>query len=109
MFAVAQLQMMFLMSSISDLTFQDMSINMAKMSLANSMGQLIGLSTNLDQDSPFVKALQSRLAIIQMLDKSLDLQKQRIETILKAQETEKESLKKIIADGAKMFHVGAQA
>jgi capsule polysaccharide export protein KpsE/RkpR len=80
----------------SDLELQGQFINQSRMGLANISGQLFTLSANLDPESPQMITLQARIAALQAIDKSLELQLRRIDTQHDAVQTEIDAVKKVI-------------
>jgi capsule polysaccharide export protein KpsE/RkpR len=95
-FAASQTRVYMLQARKTDLELQMQYINQAKMLLANTTGGMFQLTANLDPESPTAQSLQARIAVIQQIEKGLDLQKTRIEAQAKAIEAEFDSLKKIV-------------
>ena len=95
-FAASQARYMMLTARKSDLELQGQMINQARMALANSSGTLFQLISNLDPESPEAVQLQARVAALQSLDKSLELQLRRVDTQHNAVQTEVEAVKKVI-------------
>lgn len=95
-FAASQARYMMLTARKSDLELQGQMINQARMQLANITGALFTISSNLEPDSPESQQLQARIAAIQAVDKSLELQLRRVDTQHEAVQTEIESVRKVI-------------
>jgi DNA repair ATPase RecN len=94
--AASQARWLILTARHSDLELQGQFVNQARMQLANVTGSLFTISANLEPESQQALSIQARIASIQSLDKSLELQLRRIETQHKAVETEMEAVKKVI-------------
>jgi capsule polysaccharide export protein KpsE/RkpR len=95
-FAASQARFMVLTARKSDLEIQGQFINQARTSLANVTGTLFTLSSNLEPESPQMQALQARIAAIQAIDKSLELQLRRVDTQRDAVQTEIDAVRKVI-------------
>jgi capsule polysaccharide export protein KpsE/RkpR len=94
--AASQARYLTLTARQSDLEFQGQMINQARMSLADTTGDLYTITANLDPESPAAIAIQARLAGIQTIDKALELQLRRVDTQRQAVMTEVDSVKKVI-------------
>jgi capsule polysaccharide export protein KpsE/RkpR len=95
-FAASQARWLQLTARKSDLELQGQLINQARMQLANTSGALFTLTANLDPESPTAQALNTRIASIQTIDKSLEMQLRRIDTQREAVQTEVDAVKKVI-------------
>lgn len=95
-FAASQTRFMMLTSRRSDLELQGQFINQARMQLANVTGALFTISSNLEPESPEAQQLQARVAAIQAIDKSLELQLRRVDTQRDAVQTEIDAVRKVI-------------
>jgi capsule polysaccharide export protein KpsE/RkpR len=95
-FAASQARFMMLTSRRSDLELQGQFINQARMQLANVTGALFTISSNLEPESPEAQQLQARVAAIQAIDKSLELQLRRVDTQRDAVQTEIDAVRKVI-------------
>ena len=93
--AATQFRVLANKSQLSDYQFQAQMINQAKMQLGASVGQLWNLTANLDPNSPTMQVLNAQIAVIQQIEKGLDLQSQRLDTMVKALQAEADSLSKI--------------
>jgi len=94
--AASQARLLSLTARKSDLELQGQMINQARMALANVTGALFSVSSNLDPSSPQAQQLQERIAGIQALDKTLELQLNRVDTQHDAVQTEMDAVKKVI-------------
>ena len=94
--AASQARLLMIQARKNDIELQTQFINQARMQLANTVGALFTLTSDLNPESPTSQALQARVAAIQQIDKALELQSTRLTTQYKAIEAEYESLKKII-------------
>ena len=95
-FAASQARFMILNASQSDLELQGQFIKQALLSLANITGALFTISSNLEPESPEAQQLQARIAAIQAIDKSLELQLRRVDTQRDAVQTEVDAVRKVI-------------
>ena len=71
-----------------DLEFKCGKISSAKLGLSNTINDLLNVGTDLDPDSPEVKALEKRKERLHLVEKQLDEQLQRYQTQLKMVEAE---------------------
>jgi hypothetical protein len=83
-----------------DLEWQSQLIAHAQMQMTNTIGALFTLSADLEPESPTYHAIMSRLSAIQQIEKSLQLQKQRIDVQYKAVNAEIETLNKMVGESA---------
>lgn len=95
-FAASQGRYLILTARKSDLELQGQFINQARLSLANITGALFTISSNLEPESPEAVQLQARIAAIQAVDKSLELQLRRVDTQRDAVQTEIDAVRKVI-------------
>lgn len=95
-FAASQARYLMLTARKSDLELQGQFINQARMQLALITGQLFTISANLSPDSPGTMQLQARIAAIQAVDKSLELQLRQVDTQRDAVQTEIDAVRKVI-------------
>jgi len=95
-FAASQARFMTLTARKSDLELQGQFINQSRMQLANITGNLFTISSNLEPESPEAQQLQARIAAIQAVDKSLELQLRRVDTQHDAVQTEIDAVRKVI-------------
>ncbi|WP_303675241.1 hypothetical protein [Vampirovibrio chlorellavorus] len=95
-FAASQARYMMLTARKSDLEIQGQFINQARMQLANVTGALFTIASNLEPEGPEAQQLQARVAAIQAIDKSLELQLRRVDTQREAVQTEIDAVRKVI-------------
>lgn len=95
-FSASQARYMLLTARKSDLELAGQFINQSRMSLANITGALFTISSNLEPESPEAQQLQARIAAIQAIDKSLELQLRRVDTQREAVMTEIDAVRKVI-------------
>jgi hypothetical protein len=95
-FAASQARYLTLTARKSDLELQGQFINQARMQLANVMGALFTLSSNLEPESPEAIMIQAKVAAVETLDKSLELNMRRVDTQRQAVQTEIEAVQKVI-------------
>jgi capsule polysaccharide export protein KpsE/RkpR len=95
-FAASQARFMMLTARRSDLELQGQFINQSRMQLANITGSLFTVSSNLEPESPEAQQIQARVAAIQAIDKSLELQLRRVDTQRDAVQTEIDAVLKVI-------------
>ena len=95
-FAASQARYMMLTARRSDLELQGQFINQARLQLANITGALFTIASNLEPESPETQQLQARVAAIQAIDKSLELQLRRVDTQRDAVQTEIDAVRKVI-------------
>jgi hypothetical protein len=101
--ATVQARYMAAIARTSDLEWQVQLITQSLMQMSNTTGALFTLSADLEPESPTYQSIMTRLNGIQMIEKSLSLQKQRIEQQYKALEKERESLKSLLTKGEEQF------
>jgi hypothetical protein len=94
--AATQFRVLANKSLLSDYQFQAQMLNQAKLQLGASVGQLWNLTANLDSNSPTMQSLNAQIAVIQQIEKGLDLQSQRLKTMVEAIQAESDSLSKIL-------------
>ena len=95
-FAASQARYVMLTSRKSDLEFQGQTVNQQRMQIANQLSGLFNVAANLEPGSVQAQQLQSRIAALQQIDKTLELQLNRVGTQRDAVETEIDSVRKII-------------
>lgn len=95
-FAASQARYLMLTARKSDLELQGQFINQARMQLAQMTGSLFSISATLDPNGPGTQQLQARIAAIQAVDKSLELQLRQVDTQRDAVQTEIDAVRKVI-------------
>jgi DNA repair ATPase RecN len=98
----SQARLTMLTARKSDLELQGQFINQARMQLSNMSSTMMNSSSNLEPDSPQAQQLQSRIAAMQQVDKSLEMQLRRVDTQHQAVQTEIESVQKVISKNIEM-------
>jgi hypothetical protein len=78
-----------------DLELQLQIIAQSRQQLSNVVLAMQNIASNLEPDDPIMQEWVAKQAAIQALDKSLELQSQRIQAQHKMLDTEMESVKKI--------------
>jgi hypothetical protein len=95
-FGASQARLMISTARKSDLELEGQFINQARLQLANTTGALFSVSANLDPEAPEAQALQARIAAVQTLDKSLELNLRRVDSQRQGVQTEIEAIQKVI-------------
>ena len=95
-FAASQARLLILSAYTQDLELQGQFINQARLQLANSVGQLFSISSDLSPENPVARQIQASIAAIQSLDKSLELQLRRLDSQRRAAQTELETVQKYL-------------
>ncbi len=94
--AASQARLLMLTARKSDLELMGQQINQARLYLANIVGQLFTLSSNLEPESPTSIQMQMRISALQAVDKGLELQLRRVDTQHDAVQTEIEAVQKVL-------------
>jgi hypothetical protein len=94
--AASQARYLLLTARKSDLEFTGQQINESRMQLANVVGELFTVTSNLDPNSTTAIQMQLRINALQTVDQSLELQLRRVDTQQKACQTEIEAVQKVI-------------
>lgn len=81
------------MAQKADLEYKINQINQAKLSLTNSLNELMNVGTDLDPDSTMVKHLEERKAKLHQLEKQLDMELQKYQTQLQLVDSNMKALK----------------
>lgn len=95
-FAASQARYLMLTARKSDLELQGQFINQARMQLAQITGYLFTATANMNPNSPGTMQLNARIAAIQAVDKSLELQLRQVDTQRDAVQTEIDAVRKVI-------------
>ena len=95
-FAASQARMLMLTARKSDLEIQGQFINQARLQIANIVGNLFNVTTNLEPESPQARSIQARIASIQTMDKALEIQLKRLDTQREAIMQELGAVEKVI-------------
>ena len=86
--AVSSVRLMYLTMYKLDLEYKLSLITSAKMNLSQSVNDLLTVGTDLEPDSPEVKALERRKERLYLIEKRLDEQMTRYQTTLKMVEAQ---------------------
>lgn len=86
--AVSTVRLIYLTMYKLDLEYKLSLISTAKMSLSQSVNDLLTVGTDLEPDSPEVKALERRKERLYLIEKRLDEQMTRYQTTLKMVEAQ---------------------
>jgi len=89
----SQMRLIQIISYRSDLNYNIQLVSTTKLNLSAQINDLIGLGSDLESNSPEMKALEQKKARLQQAEKALDLQLQRMQTQLQAIEAEEQSVK----------------
>ena len=79
-----------------DLEYRTQLISVAKMNLSNTVNDLLNAGSDLEPDSPEVKALQKRKERLYLVEKRLSEQLQRFQVQLKMVEAEYQAVQQQI-------------
>lgn len=88
---VSQIRVMYLQQLRLDLEYKIQLITQSKMSLSQSVSDLMQVGNDFDPESPTTKMLQQRQAKLKVLEQKLDQQLAQYNTRLKMVDTEYES------------------
>ncbi len=88
---VSQIRVMYLQQLRLDLEYKIQLITQSKMSLSQSVSDLMQVGNDYDPESPTTKMLQQRQAKLKVLEQKLDQQLQQYNTRLKMIDTEYDS------------------
>lgn len=95
--AASQSRMMMLTARKSDLELQQQFVSQQRMQLANTTSSLFQQQAKLDPASPQAQQLQMRIASLQSVDKSLEMEMKQLDTQHQAVQTEIAAVQKIIS------------
>lgn len=95
-FAASQARFVMLTARKSDLELAGQFLQQARTNLANITGQLFNVMSDLETNSAFTQQLQARIAVLQALDKALEMQLRRIDTQQDAVQTEIDAVRKVV-------------
>lgn len=91
-----------------DLEYKMQLVSDAKLTLANSVNELMGASSNLEPDSPESKVLEQRKERLYIIEKQLDQQMQRFQTQLKMAEAEMQQCQQSIDKNIQLSYGGGR-
>ena len=93
---VAQMRLMYLHQQKSDLEYKIQLVTQARMSLSQTVSELVEVGNDYDPDSPTTKLLQQRQAKLKVLESKLNHQMEEYQIRLKMVETEEQSAKAML-------------
>ncbi len=90
-----------------NLEYKIQTISMTKMHVSNRAINLVTIGNDLDPDSPEYKTLEARREKLNLMEKKLEQEFMRYQTLLKAVNTEIQSAQQIVDNSIKrMFSYG---
>ena len=90
---IAQMRLAQINEYRSDLEYKLRLVASTKLDLSNQINELVGFGSDLDPDSPEMKALEKKKERLYAVEKALDAQQQRYQTQLEMIEAEEQSVK----------------
>ncbi len=94
---VAQMRLAQINSYRSDLEYQIQLISTSKLELSSQINDIVGLGSDMDPDSPEMKALEKKKERLYQAEKALDQRLQRLQQQLQMIEAEEQSVKQIMS------------
>lgn len=101
---VAQLRRAQLRNQRLDIEYQTMLISSTKMSLVSQMNDLVGLTSDMDPDSPEMKNLEKQKERLQQAEKALDARLEQFQTQLQMIDGEEETVKQQISSSIQRMY-----
>ncbi len=89
----SQIRLMYLQQHRLDLEYKIQLVTQAKMSLSQSVSDLMQVGNDFDPESPTTKILQQRQAKLKVIEQKLDMQMQEYQNRLKMIDAEYDSCK----------------
>ena len=77
----------------ADLEYQIQLISSAKLDISSQINDIVGLGSDMEPDSPEMKALENKKEKLYQAEKALDQQLQRFQTQLQMIDSEEQSVK----------------
>lgn len=93
---VAQMRLMYLHQQKADLEYKIQLVTQSKMSLSQTISELVEVGNDYDPDSPTTKLLQQRQAKLKVIESKLNHQMEEYQIRLKMIETEEQSAKAML-------------
>ena len=93
---VTQMRLSYLRIQRMDLEYKIQLVTQSKMSLSQTIGELVQVGNDYDPDSPTTKLLQQRQAKLKVIEEKLDMQMAAYQARLKMIETEEQSAKSML-------------
>jgi len=90
---VAQMRLAQINEYRSDLEYKIRLVSSTKLDLSNQINDLVGFGSDMNPDSPEMKALKKKEERLHTVEKALDQQLQRYQTQLQMVEAEEQSVK----------------
>ena len=90
---IAQMRMAQINEYRSDLEYKIRLISSTKLDLSNQINELVGFGSDMEPDSPEMKALEKKKERLYAVEKALDAQLQRYQTQLEMVDAEEQSVK----------------
>lgn len=90
---IAQMRLAQINAYRSDLEYNIMLVSSTKYDLSNQVNELVNIGSDMDPDSPEMKALEKKKERLQQAEKALDQLLQRYQTQLQMLESEEQTVK----------------
>ena len=100
-FAASQARLMYLIARRSDLELETQFISQNRLYLANQVSSLFSQQARLDPESQASRILEAKIKHLQMADKQLEMQLNRVKSQHDAVEQEIQSARKVIGSNIK--------
>ena len=91
---IAQMRLAQINSYRADLEYKIQLVSTTKLELSAQINDMVGFGTDMDPNSPEMKALEKRKERLMAVEKQLDQQLQRYQTQLQMIESEEQSVQK---------------
>ena len=101
---VAQLRRAQLRNQRLDIEYQTMLISSTKMSLVSQINDLVGLTSDMDPDSPEMKNLEKQKERLQQAEKALDARLEQFQTQLQMIDGEEQSVQQQISSSIQRMY-----
>ncbi len=101
---VAQLRRAQLRNQRLDIEYQTMLISSTKMSLVSQMNDLVGLTSDMDPDSPEMKNLEKQKERLQQAEKALDARLEQFQTQLQMIDGEEQTVQQQISSSIQRMY-----
>ena len=94
--SASQSRYLMITARMNEVTLTGQQINQSRLQLSNQTNELFSTATTLDPDSNQAIHIQLEINKIANLDRSLEMQLRRVDTLQQALQTELEAVKKVI-------------
>ena len=101
---IAQMRLIQIKNYRSDLEYRMQLVSSTKLDLSTQINDIVGLGSDMDKDSPEMKALEAKKARLQEAEKQLDMQLQRYQTQLQMIEAEEQQVKEQLQSSIKSMY-----